>query len=83
MSNFTKLHAFSLASTSGVAYIFCAIFDALFPPYGLLVKLSSATPYPIYGSPIGFLIGFVMFSTAGFLLGVIYGVSWGFWNKRL
>lgn len=69
MNNTCKLHAFSLATTLGVAYIFCAIFDALFPPYGFLVKLSSATPLPIYGSPIGFLTGFVMFTVAGLVLG--------------
>ena len=83
MNNFTKLHAFSLASTSGVAYVFCAIFDALFPPYGFLIKLSSAAPFPIYGSLIGYITGFLMFSIAGLLLGGIYGVSWGFWNKSL
>ena len=83
MSNSTKLHAFSLASTSSVAYVFCAIFDALFPPYGFLVKLSSAAPFPIYGGLIGYLTGFLMFSVAGLLLGGLYGIFWTFWNKKL
>jgi hypothetical protein len=83
MINFWKLHAFSLATTLGVAYILCAIFDMLFPPYGFLAKLSSASPWSIYGSPIGFLTGFVMFTAAGFVFGALYGVAWGFWNKRL
>ena len=29
MTDFWKVHAFSLATTLGVAYILCAIFDAL------------------------------------------------------
>jgi len=83
MINFWKLHAFSLATTLGVAYILCAIFDTLFPPYGLLAGLASASPWPIYGSPIGFLTGFVTFTAAGFVLGAFYGIAWGFWSKRL
>ena len=83
MNNFWKLPAFSLATTLGVAYILCAIFDTLFPPYGFLAKLASASPWPIYGSPIGFLTGFVMFTAAGFVLGALYGIAWGFWSKRL
>ncbi len=31
MVGFWKVHAFSLATTLGVAHILCAIFDALFP----------------------------------------------------
>ena len=83
MINFWKLHAFSLATTLGVAYILCAIFDTLFPPYGLLTGLASTSPWPIYGSPIGFLTGFVTFTAAGFVLGALYGIAWGFWSKRL
>ena len=83
MINFWKLHAFSLATTLGVAYILCAIFDTLFPPYGLLAGLTSASPWPIYGSLIGFLTGFVMFTAAGFVLGALYGIAWGFWSKKL
>jgi len=83
MINFCKLHAFSLATTLGVAYILCAIFDTLFQPFGLLAWLAPVSPWPISGSPIGFLTGFVMFAAAGFVLGALYGIAWGFWSKRL
>ena len=83
MISFCKLHAFSLATTLGVAYILCAIFDMLFPPYGFLAALAPASPWPIYGSPIGFLTGFVMFTVIGFALGTFYGIAWGFWSKKL
>ena len=83
MNNFWKLPAFSLATTLGVAYILCAIFDTLFPPYGLLAALAPVSPWPIYGSLIGFLTGFVMFTAAGFVLGALYGTAWGFWSKKL
>ena len=82
MISFCKLHAFSLATTLGVAYILCAIFDMLFPPYGFLAALAPASPWPIYGSPIGFLTGFVMFTVMGFALGALYGIAWGFWSKK-
>lgn len=83
MISFCKLHAFSLATTLGVAYILCAIFDMLFPPYGFLVALAPASPWPIYGSPIGYLTGFLMFTVAGFALGALYGIAWRFWSKKL
>ena len=83
MISFCKLHAFSLATTLGMAYILCAIFDMLFPPYGFLAALAPASPWPIYGSPIGFLKGIVMFTVAGFALGALYGIAWGFWSKKL
>ena len=83
MISFCKLHAFSLATTLGVAYILCAIFDMLFPPYGFLAALAPASPWPIYGSPIGYLTGFLMFTVAGFALGALYGIAWGFWRKKL
>jgi len=83
MTNFWKVHAFALATTLGVAYILCAIFDALFPPFGLLAGLASASPWPISGSPLAFLTGFVLFTAAGFVLGALYGIAWGFWSKRL
>lgn len=83
MINIWRLYAFSLGTTLAVAYILCAIFDTLFPPYGLLAGLASVSPWPNYGSPIGFLTGFVMFAAAGFLLGALYGIAWGFWSKRL
>jgi len=78
-----KVRAFSLATTLGIAYVLCAIFDALFPPFGLIRWLSQASPWPLYGSPAGFLTGFVTFTAAGFALGAIHGLAWGFWNKRL
>lgn len=78
-----KAHALSLATTTGVAYVACAIFDLLFPPYGMLVALAPYTPMPISGSPIGYLTGFVMFTVMGFVLGGLYGIAWEFWSKRL
>ena len=78
-----KAHAFSLATTMGVAYVACAIFDLLFPPYGMLVALAPHTPMPISGSPIGYLTGFVMFTVMGLVLGGLYGIAWEFWSKRL
>lgn len=83
MADFWKTHAFSLATTLGVAYILCAIFDALFPPFGLLAGLAPASPWPLSGSPLAYLTGFVLFTTAGFALGALYGIAWGFWSKRL
>lgn len=77
------MHAFSLATTVGVAYIGCAIFDALFPPYGLLAALAPASPWRLSGSPLGVLVGFVSFTVAGFLLGALHGIAWEFWSKRL
>jgi len=76
MTDFWKVHAFSLATTLGVAYILCAIFDALFPPFGLLAALEPASPWPISGSPIAFLAGFALFTAAGFGLGALYGALW-------
>ena len=83
MTDFCKVHAFSLATTLGVAYVLCAIFDALFPPFGMLAGLASASPWPISGSPLAFLTGFVLFTAAGFVFGALYGIAWGFWSKRL
>jgi len=83
MTSFWKVHAFSLATTLSVAYISCAIFDALFPPFGLLAAIAPASPWPISGSPIAFLTGFVLFTVAGFVLGALYGIAWGFWSRRL
>ncbi len=83
MTDLWKVHALSVATTVGVAYILCAIFDALFPPFGLLAALAPASPWPITGSPIGFLAGFVTFTVAGFVLGALYGLAWAFWNQRL
>ena len=83
MTGFWKVNAFSLATTLGVAYILCAIFDVMFPPFGLLVVLAPASPWPISGSPLAFLAGFALFTVAGFLLGALYGIAWEFWSKRL
>jgi hypothetical protein len=83
MTDSWKVPAFSLATTLGVAYIFCAIFDTLFPPYGPLAALASISPWPIYGSAIGFLTGFVQFTAAGFVLGALYGIASEFWSNRL
>jgi hypothetical protein len=78
-----SVYAASLATTAGVAYVLCAIFDALFPPFGLIRWLAQASPWPIYGSAVAFVIGSVTFSVAGFVLGAFYGIAWGFWSKRL
>lgn len=83
MADSWKVNAFSLATTMGVAYVFCAAFDALFPPYGLLAAFATASPWPVSGGPLGFLTGFVMFTFAGFVLGALYGTVWGFWSKKL
>lgn len=63
MTDFWKVHAFSLATT--LAYILCAIFDVLFPPFGLLAALAPAIPWRISGSPLAFLTGFLSFAVAG------------------
>jgi hypothetical protein len=83
MTQSWRINAFSLATTVGVAYIGCAIFDALFPPYGLLAALAPASPWRLSGSPLGVLVGFVSFTVAGFLLGALYGIASEFWGKRL
>jgi hypothetical protein len=83
MADFWNVHAFSLATTLGVAYILCAIFDVLFPPFGLLAALAPASPWPIFGSPLGFVMGFASFTVAGFLLGALYGIASKFWSNRL
>ena len=83
MTDFWKVHAFALATTLGVAYVLCAIFDALFPPFGMLAALASASPWPISGSPLAYLTGFVLFTVAGIVLGALYGIAWGFWSKKL
>jgi hypothetical protein len=49
----------------------------------MLVALGPHSPWPLYGTPVGFLVGFLSFSIAGFVLGALYGIAWEFWNKRL
>ena len=83
MNGLCKVHAFSLATVVGAAYILCAIFDLLFPPFGMLAALAPHSPWPLFGTPLGYLTGFVTFTVAGFVLGGIYGFAWEFWNKRL
>ena len=83
MTESWKVHALSLATTLSVAYVFCAIFDVLFPRFGLLAALAPASPLPISGSPLAFLTGFALFALAGFVLGALHGIAWGFWSKRV
>jgi hypothetical protein len=83
MTDAWKVHAFSLATTLGVAYILCAIFDVLFPPFGLLAAHAPASPWPISGSPLGFLTGFALFTVAGLVLGALYGIASEFWSRTL
>lgn len=83
MNTSWKLQGLSLATTAGVAYLLCAVYDWLFAPYGVLRLLAPAIPWPIMGSPVGVLGGFVLFTVVGGLLGVIYGIALGFWSKRL
>lgn len=83
MTSYWKLHALSLATTMGVAYVLCAIYDILFPPFGLLAALAPHSPWPIFGTPLGFLTGFITFTVAGLVLGALYGLSWGVWDRKL
>lgn len=83
MTHSWKLHAFSLATTMSVAYVLCAIFDVLFPPFGLLAGIASVSPWPIAGSLLAYVVGFLLFTATGFVLGALYGIAWGFWSRRL
>ena len=83
MADSWKVPAFSLATALAVAYLFCAGFDALFPPFGLIAALAPASPWPISGSPLGFLTGFAMFTGAGLALGALYGVASAFWRSGI
>ncbi len=83
MTDVWKINALSLATTLGVAYVLCAIFDVLFPPFGLLAALAPASPWPMSGNPLAFLAGFASFTVAGFLLGALYGIASEFWRERL
>lgn len=78
-----KVNAFALATTLGVAYVLCAIYDTLFSPYGLLRLLAPVSPIPIMGSAAGLAVGLVMFVIAGFVLGAIHGIASWFWSKTL
>ena len=78
-----KVHALSLTVTVSVAYTLCALFDVLFPPFGLLAALPPASPLPISGSPLAYLTGFALFTIAGFVFGALHGIAWEFWSRRL
>jgi hypothetical protein len=78
-----KINAFALATTLGIAYVLCALFDTLFPPYGLLRLLTPVSPWPMMGSATGLALGFVMFVIAGFVLGAIHGFASQYWGKAL
>ena len=69
--------------TVSVAYASCAIFDVLFPPFGLLAALAPVSPLPLSGSFLAYLTGFALFTVAGLVLGAVHGIAWDFWNKRL
>ena len=75
-------YAASMATTAAAVYILCAIFDALFPPYGLLAFLAPASPWPLVGSPLSYAASFVSFTLAGYVLGGIYGTAWRYWSGR-
>jgi hypothetical protein len=79
----TDVDSLSLATTAGVFYILCTIFDALFPPFGLIAAVSPHSPWPLFGSSLGFLSGFVTFTVGGFVLVALYGIARDFWSKRL
>ena len=78
-----KVHALSLTVTLSLAYTLCAIFDVLFPRFGLLAALAPASPLPISGSPLAYLTGFALFTVAGLVFGAVHGIAWDFWSKRL
>ena len=82
MTDIWKVHAFALATTTSVAYVLCALFDLLFPPFGMLAALAPSSPWPITGSPIGFLIGFAR-SPSLVLCSAHAGIAWEFWKRRL
>ena len=78
-----KVHALSLTVTLSLAYTLCAIFDVLFPRFGLLAALAPASPLPISGSPLAYLTGFALFTVAGFVFGAVHGIAWKFWSEKL
>jgi hypothetical protein len=83
MRDYWKVRALSLGTTLAVAYVSCAIFDVLFPPFGLIAALAPISPLPISGSPFGFAMGLAVFAVSGFVLGALYGIASEFWSKRL
>ena len=69
--------------TLSMAYTLCAVFDVLFPRFGLLSALAPTSPLPISGTPLAYLTGFTLFTVSGYLVGALYGIAWQFWSKRL
>ena len=63
--------------------VLCAIFDAIFPPFGFLAAFAHASPWPISGSLAGTAVGLALFTAIGFTLGALYGAASEFWSKRL
>ena len=78
-----KIHALSMTVTLSMAYTLCAVFDVLFPRFGLLSALVPTSPLEISGTPLAYLTGFALFTVAGFLFGALHGVAWQFWSRRL
>ena len=79
-----SMYAASLATTLGFIYVFCSVFDAIYPaPYGVIRWIAPASPWPITGSVTGFITGLVMFMVASFFIGILYRIAWNFWSKRL
>ena len=76
-------YGLSMATTAAVVYVLCAVFDALFPPYGLLAFLAPASPWPLGDSPAGYAMGLILFTLAGYVLGGIYGTAWRYWSRGL
>jgi hypothetical protein len=76
-----NVYALSLATTAAVTYVLCAIFDALFPPYGLVALLAPASPWALAGSPAGYATGLILFTLAGYVLGAIYGAAGRYWSR--
>lgn len=83
MNHNWKVTSLSLGTTFAVAYVLCAIFDAVFPPFGLLTALAPASPWPVGGSLLGFAAGLATSAVAGLALGALYGAACGFWGKRV
>ena len=48
-------------------------------------RLGESNTQPGEDAAVGaaFLTGFALFTVAGFVLGALYGIAWGFWSKRL
>ena len=79
-----SVYAASLATAFGFVYVFCSVFDAIYPgPFGVIRWLAPASPWAITGSVTGFITGLIMFIVAGFFLGTLYRIAWSFWSKRL